>query len=260
MESKYKMEGEYIMEEDDIFKNINGLPSKLYRPHISGEFDFYSGKNKNHENNFIIEVDGSAYYNCLDPKSKTDCHRYYLELKITNVKNDNTLVVLMLNPSNTSPAEGDEKAKIDETVKNAVRVAYKAGYSAVIIINTFSYIDGNSSTAVKSAKEDQKNINREIIKNVLEKNKELLIAWGGKVLKKDKSKILKEISQKYKNLKIYAYDWSYKSNNPYHLSSKVNNKITKFLTNKTGENKLLPLKITNKNEKYYLELVSQNSK
>ena len=70
----------------------------------------------------------------------------------------------MLNPSNTSPAEGDEKAKIDETVKNAVRVAYKAGYSAVIIINTFSYIDGNSSTAVKSAKEDQKNINIEIIK------------------------------------------------------------------------------------------------
>ena len=253
------MESKHKMGKDDIFKNINGLPSKLYRPHISGEFDFYSGKNKNHENNFIIEVDGSAYY------TKTDCHRYYLELKITNVKNDNTLVVLMLNPSNTSPAEGDEKAKIDETVKNAVRVAYKAGYSAVIIINTFSYIDGNSSTAVKSAKEDQKNINIEIIKNVLEKNKELLIAWGGKVLKKDKSKILKEISQKYKNLKIYAYAWSYKSNNPYHLSSIVNNKITnfpitKFLTNKTGENKLLPLKITNKNEKYYLELVSQNSK
>ena len=253
------MESKHKMGKDDIFKNINGLPSKLYRPHISGEFDFYSGKNKNHENNFIIEVDGSAY--C----TKTDCHRYYLELKITNVKNDNTLVVLMLNPSNTSPANGDEKAKIDETVKNAVRVAYKAGYSAVIIINTFSYIDGNSSTAVKSAKEDQKNINIEIIKNVLEKNKELLIAWGGKVLKKDKSKILKEISQKYKNLKIYAYAWSYKSNNPYHLSSIVNNKITnfpitKFLTDKTGENKLLPLKITNKNEKYYLELVSQNSK
>ena len=253
------MESKHKMGKDDIFKNINGLPSKLYRPHISGEFDFYSGKNKNHENNFIIEVDGSAY--C----TKTDCHRYYLELKITNVKNDNTLVVLMLNPSNTSPANGDEKAKIDETVKNAVRVAYKAGYSAVIIINTFSYIDGNSSTAVKSAKEDQKNINIEIIKNVLEKNKELLIAWEGKVLKKDKSKILKEISQKYKNLKIYAYAWSYKSNNPYHLSSRVNNKITnfpitKFLTDKTGENKLLPLKITNKNEKYYLELVSQNSK
>ena len=42
------MESKHKMGKDDIFKNINGLPSKLYRPHISGEFDFYSGKNKNH--------------------------------------------------------------------------------------------------------------------------------------------------------------------------------------------------------------------
>lgn len=257
------------MEAKDIFKNIKGLTPNLEQS-ISGEFNFYLGKDKNNEDNCIIEVNGSAYYNCQKPEAKTNCHRYYLELEITNVKGDktfiksnNTLVVLMLNPSNTFPAMDNEKAKVDGTVKNAVRVAYKAGYSKVIILNTFSYIDGNSLTAINSIEAAPKDINITIIKKILEKHKDLLIAWGGKVRKEDKENILSKIYT-ITELKIYAYAWSDKSNNPYHLSNRVNNKktgfpLTKFLTDQTGEKKLIPLKITNQNDKYFLELVSQNS-
>ena len=227
------------MNKAKIFKNIQNITP--YKFDISDSFDLYFGQNKNNENNCRIDVKGFAYYNCESPKAKTDCYRYYLELEINN--SNKTLVVLMLNPSNTFPEMNGKKSTVDGTVKNAVRIAYKAGYSKVIILNSFNYIDGNSLTAIKSASQTSNDINAKIISNVLTEHKDLMIAWGTKVRQKDKNIILKSIWDKVTYLKIYAYAWNKNSNCPYHPATRVDNKkngfpLTKFLTGKTNLQKL----------------------
>ena len=152
------------MNKDEIFKNIPHI--KAYRHDITDSFDLYFGQNKNNKNNCLIEVNGFAYCDCETPKAKSDCYRYYIELEMNNPKNNKTLVVLMLNPSNTFPEMNGKKSTVDGTVKNAVRIAYKAGYSKVIILNSFNYIDGNSLTAIKSMKQTSNDTNTTIILNV----------------------------------------------------------------------------------------------
>ncbi len=220
----------------------------------------YFGQNKNNKNNCLIEVKGFAYYDCETPKAKSDCYRYYLELEMNNPKNNKTLVVLMLNPSNTFPAMNGKKSTVDGTVKNAVRIAYKAGYSKVIILNSFNYIDGNSLTAIKSMKQTSNDTNTTIILNVLKEHKELMIAWGTKVRQKDKNNILSSIWDIATDLKIFAYAWNKKSNCPYHPATRVDNKnngfpLSKFLSDKTN---LLELAVKKQNDKFDLVLISQN--
>lgn len=253
---KIKIEKELKMNEEEIFKNITQI--KSYKYDISDSFDLYFGKNKNNKNNCLIEAKGFAYYNCETPKAKSDCYRYYLELEINNTKHNKPLVVLMLNPSNTFPEMDNKKSTVDGTVKNAVRIAYKAGYSKVIILNSFNYIDGNSLTAIKSGKQSSNKINLTIISNVLTKHKDLMIAWGTKVRKKDKNTILNSILAINTDIKLYAYAWNKHSNCPYHPAARVDNKkngfpLTKFLNDKA---KLLDLDIKKQNDKFELVLVS----
>lgn len=183
------------------------------------------------------------------------------QLTITNEldKKENnsnkTFVVLMLNPSNTFPEMNGKKSTVDGTVKNAVRIAYKAGYSKVIILNSFNYIDGNSLTAIKSASQTSNDINAKIISNVLAEHKDLMIAWGTKVRQKDKNMILSSIWDKVTDLKIYAYAWNKNSNCPYHPATRVDNKknnypLTKFLTGKTN---LLELAVIKQKDKFDLQ-------
>ena len=245
------------MNKDEIFKNIPHI--KAYRHDITDSFDLYFGQNKNNENNCLIEVNGFAYYDCETPKAKSDCYRYYLELEMNNPKNNKTLVVLMLNPSNTFPEMNGKKSTVDGTVKNAVRIAYKAGYSKVIILNSFNYIDGNSLTAIKSTKQTSNDINTKIILNVLKEHKDLMIAWGTKVRQKDKNNILSSIWDIATDLKIFAYAWNEHSNCPYHPATRVDNKnngfpLTKILTDKTN---LLELAVKKQNDKFDLVLKSQ---
>lgn len=240
------------MNKEKIFKNIQNITP--YKFDISDSFDLYFGQNKNNKNNCRIDVKGFAYYNCENPKAKSDCYRYYLELEINN--SNKTLVVLMLNPSNTFPEMNGKKSTVDGTVKNAVRIAYKAGYSKVIILNSFNYIDGNSLTAIKSASQTSNDINTKIISNVLIEHKDLMIAWGTKVRQKDKNIILSSIWDKITDLKIYAYAWNKNSNCPYHPATRVDNKkngfpLTKFLTGKTN---LLELAVIKQNDKFNLAL------
>lgn len=141
----------------------------------------------------------------------------------------------MLNPSNTFPEANGKKSTLDGTVKNAVRIAYKAGYSKVIILNSFNFIDGNSITAMKSAKEALNDVNTKIITNVLNQHKDLMIAWGTKVRKKDKTEVLSKILDKATEINIFAYAWNSNSNCPYHPATRVDNiknnyPLTKFLT------------------------------
>lgn len=239
------------MNKEKIFKNIQNITP--YEFEISDSFDLYLGQNKNNKDNCRIDVKGFAYYNCENPKAKSDCYRYYLELEINNSQDNKTLVVLMLNPSNTFPEMNGKKSTVDGTVKNAVRIAYKAGYSKVIILNSFNYIDGNSITAIKSANQTSNDINTKIILNVLTEHKDLMIAWGTKVRQKDKNIILSSIWDIVTDLNIYAYAWNKNSNCPYHPATRVDNKkndypLTKFLTGKTNLLKLAVKKQRNKFE------------
>ena len=97
------------MNKEKIFKNIQNI--KAYRHDIIDNFDLYFGENKSNENNCLIDVKGFAYYNCENPKPKSGCYRYYLELEINN--SNKTLVVLMLNPSNTFPEMNGKKSTVD---------------------------------------------------------------------------------------------------------------------------------------------------
>lgn len=237
------------MNKEKIFKNIKNITP--YEFEISDSFDLYFGQSKNNKNNCRIDVKGFAYYNSENPKAKSDCYRYYLELEINNSQDNKTLVVLMLNPSNTFPEMNGKKSTVDGTVKNAVRIAYKAGYSKVIILNSFNYIDGNSITAIKSANQTSNDINTKIILNVLTEHKDLMIAWGTKVCQKDKNIILSSIWDIVTDLKIYAYAWNKNSNCPYHPATRVDNKkndypLTKFLTGKTNLQRLAVKKQRNK--------------
>lgn len=234
------------MDKTQIFKGISTITP--FKFDISDCFELFTDKNR--EDNCHLNVNGFAYYNCENPKAKTDCCRYYLELNIEKAEQNKTLVVLMLNPSNTFPEMNGKKSTIDGTVKNTIRIAYKAGYSKVIILNTFNFIDGNSITAMKSAKETSNEISIRIISNVLTEHKDLMIAWGTKVRKKDKAKILSSIWDKATGLNIFAYAWNFNSNCPYHPATRVDNiknnyPLTNFLT---GNGKLTKLAIENTRE------------
>lgn len=239
------------MDKTQIFKGISNLmPFKF---DISDCFELFTGKHKNRQDNCTLNVNGFAYYNCKNPKAKTDCCRYYLEFDIEKAEQYKTLVVLMLNPSNTFPEMNGKKSTIDGTVKNAVRISYKAGYSKAIILNSFNFIDGNSLTAIKAAKQSSNDINTQIISNVLTEHKDLMIAWGTKIRQKDKNIILSSID-KITDLKIYAYAWNKNSNCPYHPATRVDNiknnyPLTKFLT---GNGQLTELTVKKQNNKFEL--------
>lgn len=242
------------MNKAQIFKGISHL--EPFKFEISDCFQVFTGKNKNRQDNCTLKVNGFAYYSCENPKAKTDCHRYYLELDIEKAEQDKTLVVLMLNSSNTFPEANGKKSTVDATVKNAVRIAYKAGYSKVIDLNSFNFIDGNSITAMKSAKEISNNINTKIITNVLDQHKDLMIAWGTKVRKKDKTEILIKICEKATDINIFAYAWNSNSNCPYHPVTRVDNiknnyPLTKFLT---GDGQLTELAIRKCKKEIELEV------
>lgn len=249
------------MQKEEIFNGITNL--KIYNFSISGNFYMYIGENIR-QSNPKINVSGTAYYNCESPKQKTNCYRYCLELNVENFNtktsiSPKTLVVLMLNPSNTFPEQENKKSKLDSTVKNAVRIAFKKRYNKVIIINSFSYIDGNSNTAKQFKIEDnEKKINLQIIENILSKNKDLLIAWGTKIRAKDKNQILKFI--KPLKLNLFAYDLSKHSNCPYHLAQRVDSIKTGYPIRNFLENnkKLIPLKIEFDEVKNIYKLIKKN--
>lgn len=242
------------MNNKQIFKGISNL--KPFKFDITDSFQLFTGKYKSRQDNCTLNVNGYAYYSCENPKAKSDCYRYYLELNINKIANGRTLVVLMLNPSNTFPEVNGKKSTVDGTVKNAVRIAYKAGYAKIIILNSFNFIDGNSVTAIKAVKEISSNINTKIIINVLKQHNDLMIAWGTKIRKKDKVEILSKICANTPRVNIFAYAWNPNLNCPYHPATRVNNikndyPLTKFLK---GNGQLIKLVIRKEKEKFDLVL------
>lgn len=110
---------------------------------ISDSFSKYPGEKKKK-----INVCGYGIFK--DNIAKRGSHRYFLEIQINNIGNK-TLTAFMLNPSNSLPNEG-----FDQTVRNVIRIAYVKNYSKVVILNTFSLINGKGQDAIKNYKKQAK--------------------------------------------------------------------------------------------------------
>ncbi len=187
---------------------------------ISDSFSKYPG-----EKNKEIVVCGYGIFK--DNIAKRGSHRYFLEVPINNSGNK-ILTAFMLNPSNSLPNEG-----FDQTVRNVIRIAYIKGYSKVVILNTFSLINGKGQDAIRNYKKQARSnndLNREIIDFYLKNySYDLLIAWGKQIQSSDKNYYLKQIKniqkKDNKNINLIAYAWNKNSNYPYHPSQQVDNKI-----------------------------------
>lgn len=173
---------------------------------------------------------------CEDDKFDKGSFRYYLEFDIINPQgNKGNLVSIMMNPSSeTDPAN----KKIDLTVTNVIRMAYVSGYSKVIILNSFPYINGNGKESLEKnnkSMDSQKNeLNKDFINKILKENidnQDILLAWGGNIKNtvEDYSKFLKP----YENQnKIYVYDIT-KNSFPMHPSPFNKEKVNNALKSKT---------------------------
>lgn len=169
---------------------------------ISDSFSKYPGEKKKK-----ITVCGYGIFK--DNIAKRGSHRYFLESQINNISNK-TLTAFMLNPSNSLPNEG-----FDQTVRNVIRIAYVKNYSKIVILNTFSLINGKGQDAIKNYKKQAKN------------NNDLMIAWGTQIQTSDKIYYLKQIKnikqKENKDINLVAYAWNGISNCPYHPSQQVDN-------------------------------------
>lgn len=217
---------------------------------ISDSFSKYPGeKNK--------EIVAHGYGIFKDNIAKRESHRYFLEIQINNT-GTKTLTAFMLNPSNSLPNEG-----FDQTVRNVIRIAYVKNYSKVVILNTFSLINGKGQDAISNYKKQARSnndLNREIIDFYLKNySSDLLIAWGTQIQSSDKNyylKQIKNIQQKdNKNINLIAYAWNKNSNCPYHPSQQVdNNRENKDID---GESRVLS-SFLKKNKKFKLLKINDN--
>lgn len=187
------------------------------------------------DNGEIFKVNGFGI--CEDDNFEKGKFRYYLEFDINSHGNKGSLVSIMMNPSSeTDPAN----KKIDLTVTNVIRMAYVSGYSKVIILNSFPYINGNGTESLEknnNSKDSQENkLNKDFINNFLKANVnnqdiDILLAWGGNIKNtvEDYSKFLKP----YENQnKIYVYDIT-KNSFPMHPSPFNKEKVNNALKSKT---------------------------
>ncbi len=225
--------------------NIN-----LDKNEISDSFSKYPG-----EKNKEIVVYGYGIFK--DNIAKRGSHRYFLEISINNSGNK-ILTAFMLNPSNSLPNEG-----FDQTVRNIIRIAYIKGYSKVVILNTFSLINGKGQDAIRNYKKQARNnndLNREIIDFYLKNYAyDLLIAWGTQIQSSDKNYYLKQIKniqkKDNKNINLIAYAWNKNSNYPYHPSQQVdNNRGNKDID---GESRVLS-SFLKKNKNFKLLKINDN--
>lgn len=220
---------------------------------IEKEIEKYQkGENKKHWQNKNIDItikgkktsfNVNGFGICENDNFSIESSRYYLEFEIINPKgNKGSIVSIMMNPSDqTNP----DNQTIDNTVTNVIRMAYVSGYSKVIILNSFPYINGNDDESLtqydklkkdkdKTSHKIELNINKEFIGKFLEnQNKQdILLAWGGdmKNTKEDYAEILK----KYED-KIFVYNITSDDDFPMHPSPKNQKEVNKILN---GEKKL----------------------
>lgn len=216
-------------------KNIEEIEKEIEK--------YQKGENKKHwqNKNIDITIKGketsfsvNGFGICENNNFSIESYRYYLEFEINGIKNDKVLTVLLMNPSDkTDP----NKNNIDNTIKNALKIAYALEYSKVKIFNSFAKICGNGDEAKKYYKnknKDIENVNKGFVKNHLEKTGEILLACGDGVTATLYQDYLNILNGFEKKLWTYAETLTTK-NRPRHLSiqSQINRELfEKFIDSK----------------------------
>lgn len=154
-------------------------------------------------------------------------NRYCLCIDIPNNSNK-SLTTLLMNPSNTFPLEIAKtkgiKSRFDQTIRNLIRLASVKGYSQIVVLNTFPFIEGNSTEANKYA-QNNKQLNSDFIETVLNNSSEILVACGDNVKSGLYTEYFNIIAGLKDNVKLYTYTQSFTAKGrPRHLSlqSKAN--------------------------------------
>lgn len=198
------------MDKDNLLKEIkDGLKQDLKWSDPTDPItdDEYLNKKKG-----ILNVKGYGLYD----ENKENRYCLFIDLPKNNEKE--TLTALLMNPANTFPPEiakmKNVKPRFDQTIRNLIMLANAVGYKHVIVLNAFPYIEGDSTRANKYYKkhkddtdfQEKQNLNFAIVKTIMEKNKELLVACGDSVSDELYKKYLGIIkANNNKSLTLYAY-------------------------------------------------------
>ena len=122
-----------------------------------------------------------------------------------------------MNPADTFPVNiaktKGKKSRFDQTIRNLIVLANTIGYKQIIVINSFSYIEGNGKNANDYYENNKLNnksfeLNSDFIKAILNQSNEILVACGDRVKPKLYShyfEIIKEIKTNCSDTKILTY-------------------------------------------------------
>lgn len=165
---------------------------------------------KKDKNNKIIDIEpypknNHKFYASFSEKINQNqkaqgFHRYYFYHEFENKRIPKILTVIMYNPSNT-----EVSGKIDPTVENIKKMVVNdwkdANFSAVEVLNLFSYVHGNKGEVKKYYKMNSNKTNLDFLKKFIDKglNEYTLVAWGADFNNIAKDTELDEIRDLLKN-------------------------------------------------------------
>lgn len=212
------------MNKDNVLNTINLFGKATFQWSAPIIDDEYLNTKKE-----IYNVKGYGIYD-----SKIE-NRFCLLIDLPNNSGKDNLTTLLMNPSNTFPADVDNKknmkSRFDQTIRNLIVLANALNYRQTIVLNVFSYIEGNSKQANeycdtnKSKKifEQNKKLNFKFTEKILSDSTDILVACGDNVkpeLYSEYFKIIKRIKDKQQDkVSLYTYTKELTSNHrPRHLS------------------------------------------
>lgn len=154
------------------------------------------------------DVEGFGIYK--DNKPEIRGHRYYLyiDLEKNGIEkgSQKILTAIMLNPSKSLPQDG-----FDDTVSNVIRIAQKTGFSAVEVLNLFSYIEPEIKDAKKYFRQEPafykiNELNTTFIKKfLLVFNNPVLVAWGENFINSTRHEQVKGIIKLLTGKDVYTF-------------------------------------------------------
>lgn len=222
------------MTKEEILNIINQVVKKLKMTQDKNDEFSWSEpiEDKYFQEKEIENVTGYGIYEYeyeyeYDKKPK---NRFCLYIKLGNSnKNNNTnksLTVLLMNPSNTSPDKG-----FDQTIRNLIEFLIKIvnqnnaneKYNQAVVLNTFPYINSNSNKANENCKNND--LNKVFITEIINKSKEVLVAYGSCVKKELHEKYLDLLNKNDLTLYTYAKNLTKNKNRPRHLSPRSYNRV-----------------------------------
>lgn len=146
------------------------------------------------DNSKEIKVKGEAEYN--DDKTE----RLKLNIGIVDSKINKKLIVIMLNPSESSKDKNG--IFIDQTITNLVKIANENGYDNIVVFNLLTEVEPNS----EKVKYNPNKENIKMISNYIDNSSDdILIAWGSKYKNSTRESNIKELLEKLNKNKQCVY-------------------------------------------------------